>query len=308
MCSHVKFTREPPDEDELQCNPFDRRSIWRLQLECKIKVLDNTSYNINWYHRHLNETNDLMFNLVQRSNMIQSVFGEQWINTTFNESMLGEYWCQVVNTDSTNGISNVLTIHHPECYNMSLSTCSGVQYINSSKCADSFTTLTSITSICSLAPSSTISTVLKDSTFQNSQTNTGSNSNSQTNNDNSPAITEVLNSSKTNSTLLTIFSTHSVMYISITHIILEITSNSTSLSTSHSQDDQEIDSGLTNAQTVIIISALIIIFGILIITSCLVMSCLYLTKRKKYNFKGDNCGELKTYIFTYHCLFLYIDT
>ena len=301
----MKFIREPPDE--LKCNPFDQRSMWRLQLECKIEILDNTSYKINWYHRHLNETNDLMVSKEQRINMkIKSVFGEQWINTTFNNSMLGEYWCQVMNNSNINmyGISNVLTIHDPECY-MSLDRCSGVQYINSSKCADSLTNLTSITSICSLAPSSTVSRVLKDSTFQNSQTNTGSNSNSQTNNDNSPTITEVLNSSKTNSTLLTIFSTHSVMYISITHIVLEITSNSTSLSTSHSQDDQEIDSGLTNPQTVIIISALIIIFGILMITSCLVMSCLYFRKRKKYKFKGDNCGELKhiyLLIIVYFCI------
>ena len=274
----MKFTREPPDE--LQCNPFDLlidQSIWILQIECKIEVLDQNSYQINWYHRRLNETTDIVSNLVSsKRNNIKSVFGKQWINTTFNDSMLGEYWCQVMNASNSKmcGTSNVVEVHAPECYN-TIYKCSGVQYINSSKCAaDSLNNVTNIPSIRSLVPSSTIP-----------------------NNDISSAITEVLNSSKTNPTLQT-----------ITHIISEITINSTSLSTSYSQDDQEIDSGLTNAQTVIIISALIIIFGILMITSCLVMSCLYLTKRKKYNFKGDNCGELKTYIFTYHCLFLYIDT
>jgi len=74
------------------------------------------------------------------SDRIKSVIGIQWINKPYNESMLGEYWCQVMNTDNTNiilyGISNVITIHDPEYYNMSFSTCDSTQiYKNSNKCA-----------------------------------------------------------------------------------------------------------------------------------------------------------------------------
>ena len=283
------FHKEPPDE--LQCNPFDvhvNSREWRLQLECIVTLKGHKHFIINWYHKYLNGTTVMLEPDSMQSNMmmIQSVFGQRWINNhkPFNESMLGEYWCQVVNTDNTNmyGISNVVTIHHPECYNMSLHICIGIQYIMSDKCADSFRSVTNTISICSLVPSSTIprvSPMLQDSAISY----TGTSDDSQT-------ITEVPSSPKKNSTLLTIYNIHSTIYITSVHTS-EMTINSTSLSTSPSRDDQETNNGLTNIHIIIITSTLIMILGIVIITSCLVMVCVYLTKKKKrikYNLKTPN--------------------
>ena len=261
----------------------------------------STHFTINWYHKYLNVTTIVLEPDSMNSNiMIQSVFGHQWINNPFNESMLGEYWCQVVNTDNTNmyGISNVVTIHHPECYDMSLSMCSGVQSTKG-KCADSFQSVTNTISICSLVPSSAIprvSSMLQDSAMSNTGTQT---------------IPEVVSSPKQNSTLLTIYNIHSTVYVTSVHTS-EMTINSTSLSTSPSRDDQETNSGLTNIHIVIITFTLIMILGILIITSSLVMVCVYLTKKKKkikYNLKSpDAYGEKSYYYLLLFILYMYIET
>ena len=268
--------------------------LWKIQMECRIVIpmayRNVSSYTIIWCHRDIQGsigTQSATLNSII-GNRIKSVIGNGWVNKPFSESMLGEYWCQVMNTDNTNmyGISNVVIIHHPECYNMSLDRCMEIRHIMSDKCADSFRSVTNTISICSLVPSSTIprvSSMLQDSAMSN----TGTSDDSQT-------ITEVASSPPKNCTLLTIYNIHSTIYITSVHTS-EMTINSTSLSTSPSRDDQETNNGLTNLHIAIITSTLIMILGILIITSCLVMVCVYLTKKKKkikYNLKTPNAyGE-----------------
>ena len=71
----------------------------------------------------------------------QVEFGHNILNDPFNESMLGDYWCHVIHDSSSSspvyyGISNVLTVYHPDQYDNNLPLCTEVRTNDTETCAD----------------------------------------------------------------------------------------------------------------------------------------------------------------------------
>ena len=234
-------------------------------MECRVMGNINM-FSLDWYHRDIyGIVVTVSVKSEHNTNIVQSWFGSLWINESFNESMLGEYWCQVVNTDNTNGISNVVTIHHPECYDMSLSTCSGIQSQKSSKCANVALGSGNLskTSLCTSIPVSSYIMTLVSSAGTNIEVST-------------LFITKAYSSLRASVGYQSKFITSS----SIGDHHLEINIGSIlSFSISTPQSSQETSNGLTHFYIVIIIvSIIVIMLGILLVISCLVILCI---KRKK---------------------------
>ena len=138
-----QFTSQPPTE--LNCNPYDVKvdpAVWRLRVSCDVQRISGTDqFDIHWFHKNNeNETVDFGRGEVQGNtdDRERIVLGTQWINKPFNESMLGEYWCQVIVTSTQPnkylGKSDILVIHDPGDYNTTR--CNGIISVPTSKCAD----------------------------------------------------------------------------------------------------------------------------------------------------------------------------
>ena len=124
------YTRQPPIP--LDCNPFsnDPTPVWTLITVCAVDSTSTDLFEVHWFHRDVNGTiNDLGQTLLtSKGEVIQSFFGFQYQDQPFSESLLGQYWCEVVIDGTQKGAySDGLTIIRPEEYDTQLPTCSGVR-------------------------------------------------------------------------------------------------------------------------------------------------------------------------------------
>ena len=118
-------------------------AVWRLRVSCDVRRISGTDqFDVHWFHKNnQNETIDLGQVEVEgyTDNRERIVLGTQWINKPFNESMLGEYWCQVIVTSTQPNIylgkSDILMIRDPEDYNTTMY-CTGIISLPTLKCAD----------------------------------------------------------------------------------------------------------------------------------------------------------------------------
>ena len=129
-------------------------AVWQTKVSCDVLRISGTDqFDVHWFHmNNQNEIIDLgQVEVQEMSNRERIVLGTQWVNTPFDESMLGEYWCQVIVTSTQPNIylgkSDILMIRDPEDYG-TLSTCSGIITVATTKCADG------IRSSLSVSPSS----------------------------------------------------------------------------------------------------------------------------------------------------------
>ena len=125
---------------------------WRLRVSCEVQRISGTDqFDVHWFHKNNeNEIIDLCQVEVQETpNRERILLGTQWVDTPFNESMLGEYWCQVIVTSTQPnthlGKSDTLVIRDPQNYD-TLSTCSTVISVPTSKCADGIQSSLSVSS------------------------------------------------------------------------------------------------------------------------------------------------------------------
>ena len=241
-------------------------------MECELRVLAGNPYRyrIFWFHR------DIQGNFaIHKRNIFWSEFGSEWINKTFTESMLGEYWCHVVyywpyyNTYYYYlGRSHIITIHAPECYNTSLDTCSGVQSIKSSRCIDAFYGISYILPpIClSVQPNSSLNIYY------------------------TPTLSNEIYTNVLSVDFPIIRSNFPIppgiaFSISSNTFLLSPSQDTGNINTNTPMETEMIisssNSDLRGSHIVIIIIALVILLGILIITSGVVIICVYFMKERK---------------------------
>ena len=142
QCS-FEFRAQPPSTTLHGCNPYHNNKI-QISLECTVRRhnIVNTSYSIRWFREN---TTGVVKNLgigdpiSQQDNDRTSRYHEtEFLNQHYSPSLLGKYWCQVINTtadpDQPLMRSNVFTLLAPGDYNET--TCTVVQRETNLTCAD----------------------------------------------------------------------------------------------------------------------------------------------------------------------------
>ena len=143
-CSFA-YLAQPPSSTQQGCNPYDHQNIVRISLECFVRRHStvNTNYFIEWFRENtdgLVQCLGLGDPVSQLSNTERSsrYHDNKFINQPYSTSLLGKYWCQVINTtadpDQPLMRSNVFTLLAPENY--SGPTCIGLQPLVNITCAD----------------------------------------------------------------------------------------------------------------------------------------------------------------------------
>ena len=148
-CS-IQYLTQPPSTTVQGCNPYDQNERIRIVLQCVVKrhnyMSDQYDIVIKWFREN---TTGAVVNLGtgepdnEQMNMQffdhTSIYHEtKFLNQLYSPSLLGKYWCQVINTtadpDQPLMMSNVFTLLAPG--DSSGSTCTGVQTVNNKTCAD----------------------------------------------------------------------------------------------------------------------------------------------------------------------------
>ena len=247
-------------------------------MECELSVIAGKlyRYGVFWLHRDIQgnikvENSQSWYDY--RNYHILSRFGSKWINKTFTESMLGEYWCHVVYyypnyMYDIHGRSRVITIHAPECYNTSLNTCSGVQSIINRRCIDAFHGISYILPpVClSVQPNSSLNIYY------------------------TPTLSNEIYTNVLSVDFPIIRSNFPIppgiaFSISSNTFLLSPSQDTGNINTNTPMETEMIisssNSDLRGSHIVIIIIALVILLGILIITSGVVIICVYFMKERK---------------------------
>ncbi len=190
-CSFFEFETQPPLG--LNCNPYDIRHnppLWRLRFACEVLKIDDNDdvgpFDVHWIRRGPdNVITDLerLSTFTETSDEIEIHYGFHILDAVFQESMIGDYWCEVTNNTHYFGISNVLTIFRPEEYDTDLPLCMNIRRNNTVTCLDNpitsqhlppainiiteHSTTTSYTqgTVVIVAPSSTLMGIMSSSSF-----------------------------------------------------------------------------------------------------------------------------------------------
>ena len=291
--------------------------VWRLRVSCDVRRISGTDqFDVHWFLKNNeNEIIDLGRDEVQETLERELVvFGTQRTdnNTLFDESMLGEYWCQVIVTSTQPNIylgkSDILVIRDPEDYDAGLRTCNGIISAPTLKCADDIQSSLSVSS----SSSCTNPTITEGVQLSSTESMSSSSQHLITQQSTTTSLTENMSSS---SQLIlsetTPITTEQVTLASATENMSSFSSSSSltffysssrtsSFSSSLSNSQTNIktyssiqitpsnslsisdDSGLASFYIVIIIATIIIMMlGILLVISCLLIVCI---KRKKKGF------------------------
>ena len=143
QCTNFQYIVQPPTE--LPCNPFNGNK-WKLRTICTVQTLNGSqSYEIHWFQR---DKNGVVTDLgrpeffTSGNHRKEVYYGLHLNDKDFTESMLGTYWCQVIDTSQQPnlylGTSNNFTILRPNEYDNGLSACLHTTTVSTSetKCAD----------------------------------------------------------------------------------------------------------------------------------------------------------------------------
>lgn len=111
----LHYIEQPPKE--LQCNPYYSNATWIPSLLCIVAAEITT---IQWYHNStdgditkLNSTNTRSG---ARENVLTITQFTGLVSKEFNETLVGNYYCQVTNSNNVTILSNILTVLPPENY------------------------------------------------------------------------------------------------------------------------------------------------------------------------------------------------
>ena len=145
QCS-FEYLTQPPSTTLQDCNPYNNTSERRIliSLECVVRkaIGFNTSFSIRWFRENTTgAVKDLGIGdpfFQQGDDRTSRYHDTAFINQPYSPSLLGKYWCQVINTtadpDQPLMRSNVFTLLAPGNY--SERNCSGVQRVDNIVCAD----------------------------------------------------------------------------------------------------------------------------------------------------------------------------
>ena len=119
-CS-FEYRQQPPSTTLQDCNPYNQNNEICITLECAIRSILTT--NIRWFREYANGT---VTDLGIGHKWLKGVawHSEYYVNHEYNQlqpSVLGNYWCQVVNSDhqrcvylAANRFSIMLTAENPQ--------------------------------------------------------------------------------------------------------------------------------------------------------------------------------------------------
>ena len=234
-------------------------AVWNLQVSCGVQRISGTDqFDVHWFHKNnQNEIIDLGQVEVQGEtpNRELVVFGTQRRdnNIPFDESMLGEYWCQVIVTSTQPNIylgkSDILMIRDPEDYDTELPRCSGIISVPTSKCADGIQSSLCVSSSSSCTTTGEVQLIISSTESMS-------------------FLSQHLISQQTTTTSATENMSSNIK-----------TYSSIQINTPSNSPVKSNDSGLASYYIVIIIVFIIIMMlGVLLVISCLVILCI---KRKK---------------------------
>ena len=140
QCS-FEYLTQPPSTTLQCCNPYQNGTIL-VSLECTVRraVGASANYSIRWFRENTTgAVKDLglggpVFQL--NRDRTSSYHDVVFLNQPYSPSLLGKYWCQVINTTGNPLMrSNVFTLLAPGDY--SEPTCTAeVQTVNNIACAD----------------------------------------------------------------------------------------------------------------------------------------------------------------------------
>ena len=156
QCS-FEYRSQPPSTTLQGCNPYDQIERIRISLECVVRRQSgvSTSYSIRWFRESTEaaEVEDLGLGdpdqMLDSNDWFSRYHDTAFRNQPYSPSLLGKYWCQVINTtadpDQPLMRSNVFTLLAPGDYNGSLP-CTGVQTVMGNiTCASMITPFTTTT-------------------------------------------------------------------------------------------------------------------------------------------------------------------
>ena len=100
---------------------------------CEVENLSGRSFDVHWFRRgDDNIVKDLgrLTTFTDTQDEIEIVYGLHILNNPFDESMLGDYWCQPIDTSVEPNVhygrSNIITILEPSEYDSNLPLCSEI--------------------------------------------------------------------------------------------------------------------------------------------------------------------------------------
>ena len=168
-CSVYEFESQPLLRLET-CVPYDydfNPPLWRLRFKCEVENLSGRSFDVHWFRKgYDNVVEDLgrLATFRDTRDEIEIVYGLHILDNPFDESMLGDYWCQPIDTSVEPNVhygrSNKITILEPSEYDSNLPTCTGIIKNRINTCADDVMDPFAVSNSM-LSPTSTIPTELR---------------------------------------------------------------------------------------------------------------------------------------------------
>ena len=166
-CS-FEFRRQPPSTTLNDCNPYNNNDRIDIVLQCTVRRMDgiSTAFMIRWFRENTTgAVEDLGLgdpDVQQGRDQTSRYHNTAFFNQPYSPSLLGKYWCQVINTtadpDQPLMRSNVFTLLAPGDYSGAL--CSGAQQVQAEMnetCADELGNTQVITSLVLLTKTPTMS-------------------------------------------------------------------------------------------------------------------------------------------------------
>ena len=144
-CS-FEYRRQPPSTTLSDCNPYDNNDRIVIVLECTVRRMEDisTTFMIRWFRENTTgAVEDLGLGdiFLQGRDQTSRYQDTAFFNQPYSPSLLGKYWCQVINTtadpDQPLMRSNVFTLLAPVNYNET--TCQAPQQVQqeiNEMCAD----------------------------------------------------------------------------------------------------------------------------------------------------------------------------
>ena len=134
-CSFA-YLAQPLSSTQQGCNPYSQQGLVRISFDCIVRRHStvNNNYSIEWFRENtdgLVQCLGLGDPVSQLSNTDRSsrYHDNKFINQPYSPSLLGKYWCQVINTtadpDQPLMRSNVFTLLAPGDYSEPM--CTSVQ-------------------------------------------------------------------------------------------------------------------------------------------------------------------------------------
>ena len=142
-CS-FEYRRQPPSTTLNGCNPYHTGTTIVIVLECVVRrrAMIDDEFEVRWFRENTTGAVENLGlgnpNVQQGMDQLSRYHETEFINKPYSPSLLGKYWCQVINTtadpDQPLMRSNVFTLLAPGDY--SGTTCSAFQFVENQTCAD----------------------------------------------------------------------------------------------------------------------------------------------------------------------------